>query len=168
MDDKCHVILFNKEVVLEESEQVQAITLQVTGMGCIHCANRVHNSLIDHPGIVRAEVSHMTGKAEVIYIPNKVDVSHLIGMVAEPDDGRCPHCGSQETTRLVSRFMRGRTEDDRIDEMADQLETMGEPESPQDMRKMVREMGKAMDEDASDEMEEMFEADLAGEGADDE
>ncbi|MFY9233936.1 MAG: zinc ribbon domain-containing protein [Fimbriimonadaceae bacterium] len=94
--------------------------------------------------------------------------SALIGMVAEPDDGRCPHCGSQDTARLVSRFMRGRTEDDRIDEMADQLETMGEPESPQDMRKMVREMGKAMDEDSSDEMEEMFEADLAGEGTDDE
>ncbi len=88
MDDKCYVILFNKEVVLEEADQVQAITLDVTGMGCIHCANRVHNSLIDHPGIVRAEVSHMTGKAEVIYIPTKVDVSHLIGMVADASDNR--------------------------------------------------------------------------------
>ena len=88
MDDKCHVILFNKEVVLEEADQVKRITLDITGMGCIHCANRVHNSLIDHPGIVRAEVSHMTGKAEVIYIPTKVDVSHLIGMVAEAGDNR--------------------------------------------------------------------------------
>ena len=88
MDDKCHVILFNKEVVLEEADQVKRITLDITGMGCIHCANRVHNSLIDHPGIVRAEVSHMTGKAEVIYIPTKVDVSHLIGIVAEASDNR--------------------------------------------------------------------------------
>ena len=88
MDDKCHVILFNKEVVLEEADQVQAITLDVTGMGCIHCANRVHNSLIDHPGTVSAQISHMTGKAEVTYIPMKADVSHLIGIVAEASDNR--------------------------------------------------------------------------------
>jgi len=88
MDDKCHVILFNKEVVLEEADQVQRITLDITGMGCTYCANRVHNSLIDHPGIVRAEVSHMTGKAEVIYIPTKVDVSHLIDIVAQASDNR--------------------------------------------------------------------------------
>lgn len=88
MDDKCHVILFNKEVVLEEADQVQAITLDVTGMGCIHCANRVHNSLIDHPGIIKAEVSHVTGKAEVTYLLAKVDVPHLIGMVAEAGDNR--------------------------------------------------------------------------------
>lgn len=86
--DKCHVILFNKEVVLEEADQVKKITLNITGMGCIHCANRVHNSLIDHPGVVKAEVSHMTGKAEVTYIPTKVDVSYLISMVAEAGDNR--------------------------------------------------------------------------------
>jgi len=32
---------------------------------------------------------------------------------------------------------------------------------------MVREMGKAMDDDYSDEMEEMFEEDMAGGGEDD-
>ena len=47
--------------------------------------------------------------------------------------------------------------------MADSLEVMGEPDSPSEMRRMMREMGKAMDEDASDEMEEVFEADMAGE-----
>ena len=88
MDDKCHVILFNKEVVLEEADQVQAITLQVTGMGCINCANRVHNSLIDHPGVVTGEVCHVTGKAEITYIPNKVSLPQLIDMVAEAGDNR--------------------------------------------------------------------------------
>jgi|GEM_PF-610049 len=91
----------------------------------------------------------------------------LIGMTAEPDDERCPHCGGHNATRLVSRFMHGRTEDDRLDELADRMETMGEPDSEREMRAMVKEMGKAMDEDLSDEMEEMFDADDGGESGDD-
>lgn len=91
----------------------------------------------------------------------------LIGMTAEADDEACPHCGSKRTRKLVSRFARVRSEDDRIDALADQLETMGEPDSPSEMRQMVREMGKAMDEDMADDMEEMFEADMAGELEDD-
>ncbi|HWD40966.1 MAG TPA: zinc ribbon domain-containing protein [Fimbriimonas sp.] len=94
--------------------------------------------------------------------------SALVGMVAEPDDEKCPNCGSLRTSKLVSRFARYRTEDDRIDDMADRLETMGEPDSPSGMRDMMREMGKAMDEDTSDEMEELFEADMAGEGGEEE
>jgi hypothetical protein len=47
--------------------------------------------------------------------------------------------------------------------MADHLETMGEPDSPSEMREVMRELGKAMDDDASDDLEEMFEADMAGE-----
>jgi putative FmdB family regulatory protein len=90
----------------------------------------------------------------------------LVGVVAGPDDAACPQCGSADTRKLVSRFIRGRTEDDRVDEMADHLETMGEPDSPSAMREMVREMGKAMDEDMSDEMEAMFEEDMLGGDAD--
>lgn len=92
----------------------------------------------------------------------------LVGMVAEPDDEKCPTCGSRNTAKLVSRFARYRSEDDRIDEIADRLDVMGEPDSPAEMRNMMREMGKAMDEDAADEMEELFEADMAGELSDDE
>jgi len=86
----------------------------------------------------------------------------LVGVVASDDDEKCPHCGSAKTTKLVSRFARYRSEDDRIDEIADRMELMGEPDSPSQMREIVREMGKAMDEDTSDEMEEMFEADIEG------
>jgi hypothetical protein len=84
-------------------------------------------------------------------------------MTAEPDEVKCPNCGSHSASKLVSRFARYRNEDDRVDELADRLETMPDPESPTQMREMMREMGKAMDEDISDEMEEMFETD---EGAD--
>lgn len=84
-------------------------------------------------------------------------------MTAEPDNEACPHCGSKGAERLVSRFARFRSEDDRMDAIADSLEVMGEPDSPTEMRRVMREMGKAMDDDVSDEMEEAFEADMAGE-----
>lgn len=86
--------------------------------------------------------------------------SALIGMTAETDDERCPHCGSAETTRLVSRFARVRNEDQRMDSIAQDLEAMDDPESPAAMRRMVREVGKALDEDVADDMEEMLESDL--------
>ncbi|HEY3782749.1 MAG TPA: zinc ribbon domain-containing protein [Fimbriimonadaceae bacterium] len=88
--------------------------------------------------------------------------SALIGMTAEPDNEKCPHCGGTHSKRLISRFARLRSEDDKIDEIADGLEIMGEPDSPTKMRSMVREMGKAMDDDMSADMEEMFEADMEG------
>lgn len=84
----------------------------------------------------------------------------LVGMTAEADEDACTHCGSHSLTKLVSRFKRGRNENSRVDEMADHLESIGEPESPAQMREIVKEMGRAMDDDMSDEMEEMFEADM--------
>lgn len=87
--------------------------------------------------------------------------SALVGMTAQPDDSRCPACGSLQTAKLISRPGRFRVEDDRIDEVATRMESMGDPESPTEMREAMREMGKALDDDLSDEMEEMFESDLS-------
>lgn len=89
--------------------------------------------------------------------------SALVGMTAASDSETCPHCKSNKVSKLVSRPGKFRSEDDRIDEIADDLEAMGEPDSPAEMRRIVRNLGKAMDDDMADEMEEMLEADLAGE-----
>lgn len=83
-------------------------------------------------------------------------------MVADANSDACTHCGATQNDKLVSRFQRLRTEDDRLDAMADEVERIGEPESPSQMRELMREMGKATDEDFSDEMEEVFETDMAG------
>ncbi|MBL8040618.1 MAG: zinc ribbon domain-containing protein [Chthonomonas sp.] len=85
--------------------------------------------------------------------------SVLVGIVAGDESAKCPKCESTSAKRLVSRFVRGRNEDARVEELADQVEAMGSPDSPDSVRKMMREVGKAMDEDLSDEMEEMFEMD---------
>jgi hypothetical protein len=89
-------------------------------------------------------------------------------MTAEEDDESCPYCGSKQTRRLVSRVAKFRSEDGRIDELADRFELMGEPDSPAEMREMVKDMGRAMDDDMADEMEEMFEADMEGKTPEDE
>ncbi len=92
--------------------------------------------------------------------------STLVGIGAGPDDTACPHCKSTRTDKLVSKFARHRNEDDRIDSIADRLELMNEPETGADMREVVRELGKATDDDFSSELEEMFEADMEGNGDD--
>lgn len=91
--------------------------------------------------------------------------SLLIGMVAEPDEEKCPKCGSLEVQKLVSRFRRGRTEDDRLDEVTDRLDRIGEPESYQEMRSLVRDIGSASDDEFADDLEEMFEEDISEDGA---
>lgn len=85
--------------------------------------------------------------------------SALVGMTADPDDSRCPHCASLDTAKLVSRPGRYRVEDDRIDEVADRLEALDDGTSPATVREAMREVGRALDDDASEEMEAMFEAD---------
>jgi hypothetical protein len=80
-------------------------------------------------------------------------------MTAEPDEERCPYCKSKNTTKLVSRPGKFRSEDDRLEELADRLEGMTEPSSYREMRETVRELGSALDDSAADEMEEMLELD---------
>ncbi len=91
----------------------------------------------------------------------------LVGMTAGEQAIQCPACGGTQAEKLVSRFVRGKTEDDRIDEMADRLELYGEPPEGQEARRLMRELGKATDEDMADEMEEMYEADMEGRLEDD-
>jgi len=83
----------------------------------------------------------------------------LVGVGQGDETIQCPHCQSRVAEKLVSRFTRGRDEDARMDELADRIEGMHEPDSASSMRDMVREVGRAMDEDLSDELEEMYESD---------
>ena len=81
----------------------------------------------------------------------------LIGVVAEDDDERCAKCGSANIVRIPSRVQRARSEDERLDELADRVDRMGEPETYREMREQIREAGEALDDSAADEMEEMLE-----------
>ena len=83
--------------------------------------------------------------------------SLLIGVVAEDDEEQCPSCGSTEISRVPSRVQRARTEDERLDDLADRVDRLGEPETYRELRQHVREAGEALDDSAADEMEEMLE-----------
>ncbi|MEN3002279.1 MAG: zinc ribbon domain-containing protein [Armatimonadota bacterium] len=87
----------------------------------------------------------------------------LLLSIAERDQAHpCPHCGAAESRRLVSRVARLRTEDQMLDDLADRMEMMGDPDDPRTMRTFLREMSAAMDEDPT-EMEALFEEELSGE-----
>jgi hypothetical protein len=63
---------------------------------------------------------------------------------------------------LVSRFVRGRSEEDRLEDLSDRLT---EPDSPAEMRRQMREVGKVLDEDLADAMEEEFETQFESDAA---
>jgi copper chaperone CopZ len=88
MDKNCHVDYLDKERISDNAEEATTIALIVLGMGCINCANRVHNKLISHPAVLEAEVSHVTGTAEISYIPSQVTLEGLVALVADAGDER--------------------------------------------------------------------------------
>ncbi|MDM7461458.1 MAG: zinc ribbon domain-containing protein [bacterium] len=90
--------------------------------------------------------------------------SKLLGIAERDNPQVCPICGATESKRLVSRVARLRSEDQMLDDLADSMEFAGNPEDPQTMRRFMREMSAAMDEDPHT-MEEMFEEELAAESS---
>lgn len=90
----------------------------------------------------------------------------LSGVIAENTEAACPRCGSKQLKKLISRVGRGRSEDDRMEAMADRLEG-ADLDDARDLRRFAREMGREMSdetgEDMTDELEEMIEAEANGE-----
>lgn len=89
----------------------------------------------------------------------------LVGVVAERQDEKCPHCGGANVSKLISRFARLRSEDDIIDSLADPSK-VGDPDDPKDLHRWMKRMGKEMGEDLGDDFDEMLDEtgeELAGE-----
>ena len=83
--------------------------------------------------------------------------SHLIG-ADSMEAVECPSCGATGLHRLVSRFSRGRFETDRVTEAADRLAGADDAATG----KALVEVGRAYDEDLSETMAAMYEADQGG------
>ncbi len=86
----------------------------------------------------------------------------LVGMTAAGDANVCPHCGSDQATKRVTRFVRGRSDDDLMDNLADP-DQMGDMDDPKAMRRWAKEMGKEMGEDLGDDFDEYLDAAESGE-----
>ena len=92
----------------------------------------------------------------------------LVGMVAGAASEAsheplvCPRCGMRTAVRRVSRFVRGRSEEARLDEALDRAQYL-DSESASSVEAQMMEMGRAMDDDLSGEMQELFETQVLSE-----
>lgn len=74
-------------------------------------------------------------------------------MGADPDS--CPRCGASRLERLWSRFATTRSEEDRLERLADPSALSGLDENdPRSMAQFMRRMGRELGEDAGPEFEE--------------
>ena len=94
-------------------------------------------------------------------------VTVLTLRASEAVQPECDHCGSRDLSRLMSRFALVRSEDSRLDSLADDSNLGGLDENdPKSMAKWMRKMGKELGEDAGDDFDEMVDEMEAGGGGD--
>ena len=68
----------------------------------------------------------------------------------------CPHCGSVDLQRLISRVAVAKSEDARMDSLMDDSALAGlDEEDPQALGRFMRKMSNEMGEDMGDEFEEV-------------
>ena len=87
----------------------------------------------------------------------------LTGVVAEEAAPHCPQCQSADLSKIMSRFSRGRSDDARLDAVADSLESQ-DFDDPKALRRFAREMGQQMGAESGEDLGDEVEAMLAGEG----
>ncbi len=85
MDANCRVQPVQKISTPEERQGIATVCLDVWGMGCPNCANRVRNRLVVLNGVVSAVVDHSSGLAVVNYNPALVSMQSLLDAVSQGD-----------------------------------------------------------------------------------
>jgi len=84
-------------------------------------------------------------------------VSVWVRRMAE-DAESCPQCGGTKLTRLVSRFALARSDEARLDRLADDASLAGVDENdPKSVARFMRRMGQELGEDAGPELEQVME-----------
>ncbi len=80
----------------------------------------------------------------------------------------CAHCGSQDVRRRMTKVRIAKSEESRMDSMADEFSGIeGLENAPQAMGKMMRKMGKEMGEDVPPEFNEVVDRLEAGQSPED-
>ncbi len=94
-------------------------------------------------------------------------VSLLVRSISNPGTPTCPRCGGHRLERLMSRFARVKSEDDRLDSLADpskfgELDENDPKSVARWAKKMGKEMGEDLGEDFDQAMEEAMDEEAAG------
>ena len=90
-------------------------------------------------------------------------VSLLVMRISDPTLPSCPRCGGTQLRRLMSRFATIRSEEDRLDSLADpsSLGDLNE-DDPGSVARWMKKMGSEMGEDLGDDVDEALEAETGG------
>jgi len=79
----------------------------------------------------------------------------------------CPHCNNQNVQRLIERIRFARSEESRLDDLADPSMLDGMEDDPRALGKMMRKMSKEMGEDMGPEFDEVIDRLEAGQSPED-
>jgi len=69
---------------------------------------------------------------------------------------RCPHCESERVQRRISRVRLARSEESRLESLADPANLAGLEDDPRALGRMMRQMSKEMGEDLGPEFDEVI------------
>ena len=91
-------------------------------------------------------------------------ISLLFQTYAAAENAACPHCGSRNLSRLVTRFAVGRSDDSRLEDLADGAAFGDVDENdPRSVARWARRMGAELGEDLGPEYQAMIDQMEAGE-----
>jgi len=79
----------------------------------------------------------------------------------------CPHCASDQVQRRIGRIRIARSDESRLDNLADPGSLEGLEDDPRAMGQMMRKMGREMGEDLGPEFDEVVGRLEAGQSPDD-
>ncbi|MBI2115690.1 MAG: zinc ribbon domain-containing protein [candidate division NC10 bacterium] len=93
-------------------------------------------------------------------------VSILVRSISNPGRPTCPRCGGHRLERLMSRFARLRSEDDRLDALADPSSFGDLDENdPKSIARFAKKMGGELGEDLGEDFDQVMEEAMGEEGA---
>lgn len=89
----------------------------------------------------------------------------LVMVRARVDEVRCRKCGSANLEKLFSRFATPKSEDARLESLADPA-AMGDIDEtdPKSVARFMKKMGQEMGEDLGEDIDQAIEEELTGEG----
>ncbi|MEI6670098.1 MAG: zinc ribbon domain-containing protein [Acidobacteriota bacterium] len=94
-------------------------------------------------------------------------MSALVLSRAREADVRCKHCGSADIERLWSRFSSPKSDEARMESLADPSAFSGLDENdPQSVARMMKKMGQEMGEDMGGDIEQAMEEEMGGGASD--
>ena len=86
---------------------------------------------------------------------------------ARVDEVRCRHCNGDDLERLVSRFATPKSEDARMDALADPASFGGvDEDDPKSVARWMKKMGGEMGEDFGDDLDQAMDEDMTAGGPD--